>query len=144
MSVEENKALYRSLVEEVLNKGNLEALSEYMSLNVVDHGASASGLPPGREGIKQALGAFLTAFPDLKLTIEEVIAEGDKVVGRVTFRGTHKGEFMGISPTGKEITVESIEINRISDGKFVEHWEVFDQLGMMQQLGIVSLPEEAK
>lgn len=80
------------------------------------------------------------AFPDLHVTVEDMVAEGDKVVARVTMSGTHKGEFMGIAPTGKQITVGIIEILRIAGGKVVEHWNVVDSLGMMQQLGAVPAP----
>ena len=137
MSLEENKAIALRHFEEAYE--NLDVIDEIYDKNTIGHLSSQE--VKGSEGMKKYILANKNAFPDVKFIIEDQIAEGDKVVGRVTFRGTHKGEFMGISPTGKEITVESIEINRISDGKFVEHWEVFDQLGMMQQLGIVSPPE---
>ncbi len=142
MSTEENKALTRRLIEEAFNKRNLGMIDEFASPNAVDH-AAPPGTPPGPEGFKQMPGMFLNAFPDLNITIEDMIAEGDKVVGRFAFRGTHRGEFMGIAPTGKQVNVTGIEINRIVDGKFVEHWENFDELGMMQQLGVVPPPEQS-
>jgi predicted ester cyclase len=86
---------------------------------------------------------YLTAFPDLHLTIEDLIAEGDKVVDRQTARGTHQGTFMGIPPTGKQITVTAMNISRIVGGKIVEHWVELDTLGMLQQLGVVPMPGQA-
>ncbi len=123
-------------MEEVLNKGNLEVIDELCSADVVDH-AAPPGTPPGIEGVKQMIGMYRAAFPELHITIEDMIAEGDKVACRYTLRGTHQGDLMGISPSGKQVTVRGIDIGRIVGGKSVEHWEVFDELGMMQQLGLV-------
>ena len=89
------------------------------------------------------MGEFRSAFPDFHVTIEDQIAEGDRVATRWTMRGTHEGEFRGISPTGKQITVTGIGIFRFSDGKVVESWDNFDQLGMMRQLGVIPSPEES-
>ncbi len=86
------------------------------------------------------IGMFRAAFPDLNITIDDQVSEGDKVVTRYTFRGTHKGDLMGIAPTGKQVTTIGISIERFVDGKVVERWEVFDQLGMMTQLGVVPPP----
>ena len=139
MSTEENKALTRRLIEEMFNKRNLGVIDEFASPNAVDHSAPP-GTPPDPEGIKQMLGMFLNAFPDLNITIEDMIAEGDKVVGRITMSGTHRGEFMGVVPTGKQITLGLIDITRFADGKIVERWSEGDMLGMMQQLGVVPPP----
>lgn len=121
---------------QMLNKGNLGVIDEVSSPSMVDHSAPPES-PPGIEGAKQMIGMFRAAFPDMHVTTEDLIAEGDKVVCRVTFRGTHRGEFMGIAPTGKQVSVASIEINRIVAGKIVERWELVDQMGMMQQLGVI-------
>ena len=136
---EKNKALIRRFHDEVINKGNLELIDDLCAPSLVDH-AAPQGSPSGTEGVKQMISMFRAAFPDVNSTVEDLIAEGDKVVARFTFRGTHKGEFMGIAPTGVQIEVTGIEINRIVAGKCVEHWENFDMLGMMQQLGVVPRP----
>ena len=98
------------------------------------------GQAQGRQGTLELFTMLRTVFPDLRITVEDIVAEGDKVVSRGTFSGTHKGEFMGIAPTGKQITVGLIEIVRIVAGKMVEHWNVVDNLGMMRQLGVVPTP----
>ena len=97
---------------------------------------SGPAQPLNREGQKQRITAFRKAFPDLHLTIDDLISEGDQVVFRVTVRGTHQGAFMGISPTGKSVTVTAIDIARFVNGKIVEHWGQMDSLGLMQQLGV--------
>jgi predicted ester cyclase len=136
MSTEDNKTLVRRFYEEVFNQKNTAAIDEFIDPHGVDH-AAPPGTPDGIEGQKQLIGMYLTAFPDLHFTVEDLIAEGDKVVDRLTARGTHQGEFMGISPTGKHTTVTAIDITRVADGKFVEHWLEMDTLGMLQQLGVV-------
>jgi len=135
MSLEENKTLLRSYMEEVLNKGNLNAVDRYYAPNCIDHTAPP-GTPPGVDGIKQLLTVTLSAFSDIQVTIEDIVAEDDKIVSRFTIQGTHTGEFMGIAPTGREITVMQISIDRIADGKIVEHWGLADQMALMQQLGV--------
>ena len=139
MSVEENKAIDRRFTEELFNKGNLAVVDELVATNFVDH-SGFPGVTPDREGYKQFATISRTALPDFHTTIEDIIAEGDKVVQRFTARGTHKGEFMGIPPTGKQVTVAGIAIHRITDGKIVENWVNMDMLGMMVQLGVVPPP----
>jgi steroid delta-isomerase-like uncharacterized protein len=136
---EENKAIFRRYVEEVGNAGNLDLADEIFS-DYVSHQPDGSVLERGPEDVKRFMGEFRSAFPDFHVTIEDQIAEGDRVATRWTMRGTHEGEFRGIGPTGKQITVTGIGIFRFSDGKVVESWDNFDQLGMMQQLGVVSSP----
>ena len=136
---EENKALVRRSFEEVWNDKNLDALDEIVAPDVVNH-SSPPGLPEGVEGNKAFIGMYLSAFPDTKMTIEDMIATGDKVVTRWVATGTHDGELMGIPPTGKHVTVTGIGIDRISGGKIVESWGEFDALGMMQQLGVAPTP----
>jgi steroid delta-isomerase-like uncharacterized protein len=138
---EDNKALNRRFVEEVINQGNTDAIDELIDPGVVDH-AAPPGFPTGREGAKQFAAMMRSAFPDLYLTIEDMISEGDKVVMRSTWSGTHEGEFMGIPATGRRVTVSAIDISRVADGKMVEHWEQSDALGLMQQLGVVPPPEQ--
>ncbi len=139
---EENKVLIRRFFEEVWNEKNLDAIDELIAAEQIDH-SLPPGLPAGREGAKTFIGMYLNAFPDTKMTIEDVVAEGDKVVTRWIATGTHTGELMGIPATGKQVTVTGLDINRYSDGKSVEHWGQFDQMGMMQQLGVIPVPAES-
>lgn len=134
MSTEENKALFRRWHEEVVSRGELERVGEFVAPDMIDH-AAPPGVPPGPEGVKQLLTMYRTAFPDLEVTIEDLIAEGDKVVARITSRATHRGEFMGTAPTGKQVTTTAFDMVRIEDGTFVEHWVEADFLGVLQQLG---------
>jgi len=135
MSTEDNKALVRRFYEEVFNQRNLALVDHLFTTNHVFHN------PPttlhGREEFKQLLSLYITAFPDARFTVEEEIAEGERVASRYTFRGTHQGELMGIPPTGKQVAVTGMIINRIVNGKSEEGWLNFDALGMLQQLGVV-------
>jgi steroid delta-isomerase-like uncharacterized protein len=133
---EENKALVRREIEECWHRGNLMVVDEIYAANFVDH-SPFPGTTADREGIRQFIRIIREAFPDIKLTIEDLISESDKVVERVTATGTNKGEFMGIIPTGKQIAVPVITINRFAGGKIVERWSISDQLAMMQQLGAI-------
>ena len=121
MSTEQNKALVRRLMEEVFNRGNISLVDELFAPDFVEHEELPPGIPAGSEGVKQMSTMFRSAFPDFKATIDDMIAEGDKVVVRGTWSGTHKGEFMGIPPTGKRVSIGVIDIIRIAGGKFVEH-----------------------
>ncbi|MFQ5341317.1 MAG: ester cyclase [Anaerolineae bacterium] len=135
MSTEENKTLVRRLIEEAWNKGNLDVIDELLSPDYVLH-IDAPGVP-GREGYKQAVNMHRTAFSDFHFTIEDMIAEGDKVVLRATLRGKHTGEFLGIGPTGKQATYTAISIRRIEAGRIAEEWVETDMLGLMQHFGVV-------
>ena len=132
MSVEENKALIRRGVEEGWNKQNLDIVDELAASDVVHHNLKTRGL----EAFKQHIADGITAFPDVHMTIEDMIAEGDKVVVRYTFRGTQQGETQGIPPTGKHVTVPGIFICRCADGKIVEEWDIWDDLSLLEQLGV--------
>lgn len=136
MSAEDNKALVGRYFNAAWNEGNSAVIDELFAANFHHHNP---GVPDGgsREGFKLFNGAFRSAFPDLRLTQDDVIAEGDKVVTRFTAHGTQQGELQGIAPTGKPINVTGIEIMRVSGGKIVEGWVDFDQLGMLQQLGVI-------
>ncbi len=139
MSTEDNKAAVRKAYE-TANQGNPSLFVDtFIDPNQIDHNAPP-GMPGGIEGARQVVAMFWTAFPDLHVTVEDMIAEGDKVVARVTFSGTQQGAFMGIPPTGKHATWKVIDINRIAGGKSVEHWMEMDALGMMQQLGVIPAP----
>ena len=139
MSTEQNKALVRQLVEEVFNRGNVSRVDEFMAPDFVDH-EGVPGYPPTREGFKQSIPMLRSGMPDFNATIDDVVAEGDRVVIRMTFRGTQTGEFMGMPPTGKSISVGVIDIFRIAGGKVVEHWGLMDSMAMMQQLGAMPAP----
>ena len=139
MSTEANKASVRRFYDEVFNKKNRAAIDEFIDPTQVDH-AAPPGTPGGLEGANQTLTMYLTAFPDLHFTVEDLIAEGDKVVARLTTRGTQQGVFMGIPPTGKHVTVTAIDINRLAGGKSVEHWLNMDTLGLLHQLGVIPAP----
>ena len=138
-STEANKASMRRFYDEVFNKKNRAAIDEFIDPQQVDH-AAPPGTPGGLEGAKHTVTMYLTAFPDLHFTVEDLIAEGDKVVARLTTRGTQQGVFMGIPPTGKHVTVTGIDINRLAGGKSVEHWLNMDTLGLLQQLGVIPAP----
>jgi steroid delta-isomerase-like uncharacterized protein len=141
VSAEDNKALVRRFVDEVQSKGNTDLIYEICSPEFVNHSAPP-GLPADREGIKILMTMFKGAFPDSYFSVEDMIAEGDKVVTRKTFHGTHEGEFMGIPPSGRHVNVSLIDVVRISEERVVEHWSVGDNLGMMQQLGVMPQPRE--
>ena len=134
MESEANKALIRGFFEKVINAGNLDVMDQILSPDFLSHEAFPPGIPPGRAGAKQLFGMLHNAFPDYHATIEDEIAEGDKVVVRVTFSGTQQGEFMGKPPTGRRVTYGVIDIFRISDEQVVEHWGIVDMLSLMQQI----------
>jgi steroid delta-isomerase-like uncharacterized protein len=139
MSAGENKAIARRGYE-AINQNNPEALDEVAAPDLTDHDP-APGQAPGLEGVKQWFSSMHTAFPDFRMNVEDMIAEGDKVVARVRLSGTHQGEFMGIDATGNRVTIKGIDILRINaDGKIMERWGNFDDLGMMQQLGVMEPP----
>ena len=133
MSLTDMKAKFRLLYDEILNNGRLELFAELCAPDFVKY-AMPPGLSYGIEGSKQSILMLRSAFPDLKYTVEDMFGEGDKLVARWSAKGTHKGDFMGIPPTGKQVYFTGIEIIRIEDGKAVEEWEELDRVGLMQQL----------
>jgi steroid delta-isomerase-like uncharacterized protein len=143
MSEAENKTIARRFNEDVWGRGDEAALEELLVPDFVDHDA-LPGQSPGREGHRQILAAFRSAFPDLSVATEDLVAEGEKVVTRWTARGTHQGELMGITPTGKEVTIKGIDVLRIAEGRIVERWAQFNDLEMMQQLGTISEPGQSE
>lgn len=134
MSTEENKAIVRGYMEELLNKGDLSAFGKYAG----PQGVIFNGNRIGPEEIAMVQKQVLAAFPDFHITIEDQIAEGDTVVTRVTFHGTHRGEVHGLPPTGKAVKYQGIAIDRIVDGRLVEMWHEADTWGMLRQLGAVA------
>ena len=136
MSTEQNKSTVRRFVEQGLNQQNMAEMERYFSPQLVDH-ALPPGMPGGREGRKLFAQAFFAAFPDIHIHIDDLLAEGDRTVLRWSAHGTHKGELMGIPATGKAVTMSGISIDRFENGQSVEHWEIIDQMGLMQQLGVM-------
>jgi steroid delta-isomerase-like uncharacterized protein len=139
---EHNKAVLRRVFEEVWNKGNLSLVDELFAPNYEDHDPSTPDFGRGPESEKKRATLYRNAFPDLRLTIEDIIAEGDTVMARWSCRGTHKGDLGGIAPTGKQISISGVTVARLSNGKLAEAHVNWDALGLMQQLGVV--PELAK
>jgi predicted ester cyclase len=139
---EVNKAIVRRYFQEILDGGNLDLVDEIFDPQYVLHDPSSPQEVRGLEGTKRYVGMFRSAFPDIAHNIEDQFAEGDKVVTRLRAHATHTGDLMGITPTGKGVTIEGISIWRIADGKIEECWFNYDALGLMRQLGVVPKPEE--
>jgi steroid delta-isomerase-like uncharacterized protein len=139
---EQNKAIVRRQFEELWNKGNLSVADELIAPAYEHHDASTPEVGRGPESEKKRVTLYRTAFPDMRLTIEDIVAEGETVMARWSCRGTHKGDLSGIAPTGKQFTISGVTIARLANGKMVEGWVNWDALGLMQQLGVV--PELAK
>ena len=139
---EENKAAARKVLE-AFGTGDVDSLDDVLAANAVDHDPYNPHGSQGADGLKKQIAMYREAFPDLRMTIEDVIAEGDKVVVRWTAVGTHEGEVMGIPASGKTSTVTGIGIDRFEDGKIVEGWTNWDTLGMLQQIGALPAPQEA-
>jgi steroid delta-isomerase-like uncharacterized protein len=140
VSTEENKALARRWFEDLFNAGNLEVAEEIVAPDHVNHDPTLPDIPPGPEGQKQIVNLYRGAFTNAHISVEDQLAEGDRVVTRWTGSGTHQGELMGVAPTGNQVTITGITINRVSGGKIVESWTNYDALGMMQQIG--AIPEQ--
>jgi steroid delta-isomerase-like uncharacterized protein len=136
MLTDDNKTLVQRFYEEVINQKNLAALDQFVAPNAVNH-TVPSGLP---QGPSQFLSMHLNAFPDLKVTVVDLLADGDRVVALVSIHGTQQGALRGVSSTGKPITVMGINIFRIANGKMVEHWGLSDRLSALQQLGVFTTP----
>ena len=134
-----NMTMIERLPLEVLNKGSVELINEILSVDYVDH-AAQPGTPKTRDGFKQTVLALRTAFPDLHYTIDDAIESGDRIVHRLTASGTMKGDFQGMTASGKRATWTEIHIARLANGRLIEHWSVIDQLGMLVQLGFVPAP----
>lgn len=140
MSTEANKAIIHRFFD-AFNAGDLDGVAALCAPNVVVHNSGAPD-PLNLDGFRQLAGAFLAAFPGGEHTIEDTIGEGDKLVTRVIYHGTHTGDLMGMPATGKQVAVSAMIIDQIANGKIVETWRLFDQMGMMQQLGVIPVPEQ--
>ena len=137
MSLEDNKALVRRAFEEVWMQGNLAAVDQLFAPNYIMHNPGATWVVLGYLSVKQTVTEVRTAFPDFSLSVEDVIAEGEKVMTRYTWRGTQQGPLWNIAPTGKQATVTGIVVSRVVDGKIAEEWGVVDMFGLMRQLGVI-------
>ena len=142
MSAEQNKTIVRRIPTELYSQGNLAVADEVFAADYVEHHPLPPGFPTGRDAVKRFVSGMRSAFPDLSYTIDDVVAEDDRVAARITGRGTHRGqwELLPLPPTGRTVTWTEMHICRIAEGQLVEHWPVIDQLALLQQLG--ALPEE--
>ena len=131
MSLPNEKDIIKSFVEEVFNKHDISATEKYFA-------KENPSIGQGREGFKQSLSALFTAFPDIHANIEHIVAENDLVVVFLNFTGTHKGEFQGMPPTNKPVNIRSADLYRVEDEIIVGHWDVVDQLNLLQQTGVIT------
>lgn len=138
---EANKAIVRRIFEVGFNQNKPEVFDETVAPNYVNHDFPTP--VPGVEGIKMVLGLFVTAFPDLHITLEDTIGEGDRVATQGYFTGTHQGDFNGIPATGKSVKVKYIDTWRLENSKAVENWVQMDMVGLLQQLGVMPAPAQA-
>ena len=137
MSTEQTKALVRRLLDEMNNRGNIAIIDELVAPDFFEHEAPPPGIPQDREGVKTVFTMYHNAFSAIQATIDDMIAEDDKVVSFMTVRATHTGEFAGIPPTGKQVDVQVIDMFRVAGGQVREHWGISDRLTMLQQLGVI-------
>ena len=146
MSAEDNKTIIRRWIEEAWNKGNVDIADDIYSSNYIARDLDDSNrVLHGPEDIKQSVIMMRAAFPDIHFTIDHLIAEGDKVVGAFTIRGTHRGDLSGIAPTGKQVVFTAVDIWRFEGSKIVQRYIAsVDRLSIMQQLGVIPLPEEGE
>jgi steroid delta-isomerase-like uncharacterized protein len=139
--LERNKTLVRRLMEDDISRGDEEIADAIIHPDFFDH-TNPLGMQHGLAGHKAIVRLFRSIFPDLEWRIDDLIAEGDKVVARTTMRGTHRADFFGIPPTGRRVTMQGIHVVRIADGRIIEHWGSNDDLGLMRQLGAIPTPGE--
>ena len=138
---EQNKAAMRRIYEEIWNQGNFKVVDEIVSPDYVGHLPTPPGTPSGREGLRWLIQMYRTAFPDIHVQVDDQIAEGDKVLTRITIQGTHQGQFMNVPPTNKKISVTALVVTRFKNGQNVEGWAELDRFGLMQQLGVIPAPQ---
>ena len=142
MTLEDNKQLARRFIQEVFVEADAGAVDELATEDFTPH--SWGEMPPGRDSLKAAQRRVSEGLSDARMTVEDVIAEGDRVAVRLTSHGRHDGEFMGMPASGKEYTISEMHIFRIRDGKVAEHWRDADMLGLMQQLGALPAPSRSR
>jgi steroid delta-isomerase-like uncharacterized protein len=138
--MDQDKAVVRRVFEDMFNRKDAAVADQIYTEDHAYHDPSAPGLPKGPGGVKAVLGAFVVAFPDLHMTVEDVIADGNKAVVRWVSRGTNTGSLMGLPATGKQVEVSGTTVYRLSGGKIAESWALWDHMGMMQQMGIIPTP----
>ncbi len=136
-AVEKNKVVARRLADEVFSAGNMRTLEEILAANYVNHNIPVPGIPGTKDGFKRIVAATRQAFPDVHVTIKDMVAEGEFVVFRDTVQATSRGDFFGIPANGKRLEWTEIHFLRIVSGQIVEHWTNFDQLGILRQLGAI-------
>lgn len=141
MSVNTNRAIIKRFVEEVWNRGRLDLVEEFFDEDVIDHYRPGSPGLRGRKQSQDVMGMVRAALPDIHVSLDDVIAEGDRVVTRWNWTATHEGELLGVSATGKPITNSGTTIYRFANARIAEVWNFFDELGLMQQMGVVPTPE---
>lgn len=141
MASEADRTLYQRFMQEVVNEGDIAKVDDIMAPDFTEHEDLPPELPRTVAGVKQLFSDLRRAFPDLHVVIEDKIAEGDMVVGRITFHGTHRGDFNGLAPTGRVVAWGAVDIVRIFAGKIVEHWGVVDRLSLLHQLGAIGRPD---
>ncbi|HET9590348.1 MAG TPA: ester cyclase [Anaerolineales bacterium] len=146
MSGDQNKAIVRRFIEELWNQRNLDLAGELFAAGCVTHqlrsGMELVPAPRGPDAMKEHVAEWLAGFPDLRFTIEQMVAEGDQVVTRTVMQGTHRGVWLGIPPTKKQVSLRMITIHRIAGGKIVEDWVLLESLGFFQQLGLLPATKE--
>lgn len=146
MSIDQNKAVVSRFYEELWNGRQTGVADEIIAAACVTHqlqsGAEITGAPRTPEMVKQHVAEWLRGFPDLRFDVEQIIAEGDTVVSRSVMRGTHTGDWLGLAPTGKRVSIRMIVIQRIADGKIAEDWVLVESLGFFQQLGLIPSIQE--
>ena len=133
-----NKQLVRRFFDEVCNASDLAAANAIFAPGHVYHDPSSPGIADGPQGMKDLIGAYQSGFPDAHWTVDDTMTDGDTVITRWTGSGTHRGDLMGIAPTGKHVSITGVWIHRVEDGRIAESWNVWDTLGMLQQLGVVA------
>jgi steroid delta-isomerase-like uncharacterized protein len=144
VSTEQNKEIVRRAIEELFKLGNLDVADELYAAGYVGHDPTEPEEMRGPEGIKRYASEVRDAFPDVRVTVEDQVAEGEEVATRYTLVGTHRGELMGIPPTGNPVEIVGVAIDRLANGKIVESWDNYDALGMMQQLGVIPAPDQSE
>ena len=140
MGPQDPESVYRRVVDEVISGGNVATFDDLTSPDLVEHEELPPGIPKNREGVKQFFSLLHTAFPDTMATIENLVVQGDMVAARLVVTGTHRGDFAGIPPTGKQVSIQVFDLVRVIDGKITEHWGLSDQLSLLQQLGAIPAP----
>jgi steroid delta-isomerase-like uncharacterized protein len=136
MGAAANKAKFQQFIDDIIVGDKIDKLGDYLTDDYIDH-SQPPGIPPGIEGFKQMIGMYKRAFPDIKVKVDDIIAEDDKIVMRGTSSGTHKSDLMGIPASGKSVNFAEIHIMRVVDGKFAEHWGIEDNMTLMQQIGAI-------